>query len=226
MYCSNCGNPCTETDNFCSNCPNPCTFCPPARKGSLLVPILILLLLSAIGIALYFAIPYSNASDTLQSENSWFYADNGTLYFDKSRYTGPSELTVPDELFGQQVRALSEDCFENCTFLTGVVLPDSLEEIGVGAFRGCTGLRGIRIPESVVLIGGEAFYGCTELEAISLSSSLDQIGIDAFDQCDQLHYIMFSGFHRDWIKLYDEFINPYATVFCDDGSYFQGQPVQ
>ena len=226
MYCSNCGNLCGETDNFCSNCGNPLSSFIPPKKGSHWVPVLIMVLLCAIGIALFFAIPYSPAPAAKAADYSWFYVDNGTLYFEESRYEGPSELTVPGELFGQRVTALSDGCFEGCVGLTSVILPDTLESIGKAAFRDCTALRGVEIPESVKRIGIEAFYGCTALEAVCLTDSLEYVGPGAFGECNKLYYILFLGSHGDWMELYDEFIAPYTAVFCDEGSFYQGKGIE
>ena len=96
------------------------------------------------------------------------------------------------------------------------------QKIGDGAFSDCTSLRGITIPESVNVIGEEAFSGCTALEAISISGRIKEIREDAFEDCSYLGYIFFDGLHDEWIALYDEFINPYVGVICQDGSFYQG----
>lgn len=223
MYCSNCGNLCGEDHHFCSNCGAPLDAAPRPRKGSLWIPLVIMTLICAVGLVLFFVIPYSGPAGNTSVDNSWFYLDNGTLYFDESCYTGGRELVVPAEINGQAVLALADGCFENCEKLSSIELPDTLENIGKGAFRGCTSLRGIQIPESVKRIGIEAFYGCTALEAVSLSNTLEYVGPGTFGECNKLYYILFQGKHEQWIELYDEFITPYTGVFCDEGSFYQGK---
>ena len=227
MNCPNCQTLCGEHDRFCYLCGTPLQEMPAKpKKGSRWVPLLLLIIMSAAGIALFFATTnpasvsakHNNPSD----DNGWFYVDNGVLYFEVSHYTGGSELTVPGELFGQTVYALGENCFADCTELTAVILPDSLASIGEGAFSGCTSLRGIYIPDSVNIIDTEAFYGCTALEAIRIPGSIRSIRENAFDNCSYLGYIFYEGTHDEWIARYDEFINPYAGVFCTDGSFYQG----
>lgn len=222
MYCPHCSQPYDEKDRFCRFCGAALNAPPAPKKGSHLVPILIMMLLGIIGISLFFALPYGASGSPDRS--SCFTIRDGVLSFHSAGYSGGSELIVPDTVDGQTVTALADVCFKNCTELTSIVLPNTLETIGSGAFRGCTALRGIRIPDSVSRIEIEAFYGCTALEAVALSDSVTYIGPGTFGECNQLYYILFSGAHGDWVELYDEFITPYTGVFCDEGSFYQGKP--
>jgi len=177
--------------------------------------------MSTVGLLLFFATAGNNTPVHPTGSTSWFYLQDGVLYFEESRYTGSGELTVPAEISGQAVTALSEDCFAGCKNLTTIYLPDTLTSIGNGAFYECTSLRGIYIPPSVDSIGSEAFYGCTALESICLHNSTTAIGSSAFDQCSHLNYIIFKGTYNQWLRLYDSHINPHVGVFCEDGSFFQ-----
>ena len=225
MICPNCHTQCGDGDRFCYLCGTvlqPEAQPPKPKRGSHWVPVLILIVMSVAGIALYFATAGKNAPIRAEGNSNWFYVQNGVLYFEEHRYTGGSELTVPSEIAGETVYALSEECFANCTELTTVILPDTLSSIGEGAFYGCTSLRGIYIPDHVNIIGEEAFYGCSSLEAIRIPGTLHDIREDAFDNCGYLGYIFYEGTHDSWTALYDEFINPYVGVFCEDGSFYQG----
>ena len=225
LFCPHCNNLCEAHDRFCSHCGAPLVSTGP-QKGRHWVPVLIMVILCAFGTGLFFAFPSrvlpAPAVNEAVTENSWFYVDNGVLYFEESRYSGGSELTIPDKLFGQTIIGIGESCFENCAELTAINLPASLQTIGNNAFRGCTSLRGIKIPESVQSIGSGAFADCSALEAISINSTVRIIETGVFSGCNKLMYIYYDGIYEDWTKLYPEFINPYATVFCKDGSFFQG----
>ena len=48
MICPNCQNACGERDHFCCRCGSPLQEAVPAKKGALWVPVLILILLSAV----------------------------------------------------------------------------------------------------------------------------------------------------------------------------------
>lgn len=220
MICPNCQTLCGDTDRYCYLCGTPLQ-APPnkPKKGSRWVPVLILLIMSAAGLAAFFT---SSAHTSRSAAEPWFRVSNGVLYFDKALYTGGSELTVPGEINGETVYDLAPGCFRDCTELTSITLPDSLSGIGNMAFDGCTGLRGISIPESVVQIGSSAFLDCTSLEAISIPRSVSGIGERAFTGCSNLHFIFFGGSYAQWTALYDGFINPYTSAICSDGSFFQG----
>lgn len=217
MTCPNCQNTCGETDRFCFRCGASLTAEKPPKKGTHLVPILILIAISVLGIALFFLIPM----DTAESATPWFTVEDGVLYFDESRYYGPAELTVPSVVDGQTVREISAHCFEDCIFLTTVILPDTLESIGDAAFAGCISLRGISIPEGVTHIGAEAFLSCSALEAVTVPSTAESIGEDAFGGCGKLKFVFYNGIHSHWKKLYSAYIGPATQVFCTDGAFLQ-----
>lgn len=223
MICPNCQTLCEDSDRFCYHCGTPLqTVLPKPKKGSRWIPTLLLVLMSVAGLVLFFATAGKDAPIRAEGNTPWFYVKNGVLYFEEHRYTGGSELTVPSEIAGQAVLAIGEDCFAGCTELATVILPDTIATIGNGAFSGCTALRGIYIPNSVNVIGEKAFYGCTSLEAVCIQNRIKIIREDAFDNCNFLGYIIFLGTYDEWTALYDEFINPYAGVFCEDGSFYQG----
>lgn len=220
MLCPYCNNICEDGDRFCSHCGAPLAPSVQEKKGRHWVPILIMVLLISLGTGLFFALP--NGKGISSADMPWYVIDDGVLYFSESDYNGGSELQIPESIGGVTVTALSEGCFENCTGLTSVILPPTLQAIGEDAFRGCTALRGIEIPESVMVIGENAFNGCTALEAVCCYDELQSIGSGAFSGCNKLYYIYFVGYYPVWAELYDEYITLYTTVFCEDGSYFQG----
>lgn len=69
--------------------------------------------------------------------------------------------------------------------LTSVVLPSSLQTIGVDVFQN-NGLVEIEIPESVTSIGAGCFYGCSALERITLPEGLTAIRNSTFSDCSAL----------------------------------------
>ena len=223
MICPNCQYACGESDHYCACCGLPLNA--PEKKGRHWVPILAMVLMCVIGIGLFFAIPYGSntgVNSFTPDDMPWFTVNDGVLYFSEAHYDGESELTVPETIGGATVTALSEGCFQDCTELTAVFLPDTLLAIGEDAFRGCTALRGIELPESVQVVGQRAFASCTALEAAVVNGNVRTIGDHAFSDCHKLRYIYFLGEYAAWAELYDGFITPSTTIFCDDGSYYQG----
>ena len=82
------------------------------------------------------------------------------------------------------------DAFENCSFLTSVNIPDSVESIGDEAFHGCSNLQEIYIPDSVFRIGVCAFDGCQNLNKLHISKSIKMIFLGAFYDCKSLSEIV------------------------------------
>ncbi|MDE5885346.1 MAG: leucine-rich repeat protein [Oscillospiraceae bacterium] len=66
--------------------------------------------------------------------------------------------------------------------LSGVVIPDSMEEIGSNAFRGCENLADVTLPDSLDLISYGMFNGCTALKQITLPGQVKSINSYAFYQ--------------------------------------------
>ena len=98
-------------------------------------------------------------------------SEDGTL----TAYTGAGgDLTIP-----ANVKKIAEGVFSKKTGITGVTLPEGLEEIGATAFKGVdfgyTDDRGAKhygtltIPGSVRSIGARAFEGCAYLQEVTFS---------------------------------------------------------
>lgn len=69
-----------------------------------------------------------------------------TLYEDKAalvQYTGAGtgEITVPDTIDGYTVNTIGDQLYISKTGITKIVIPDSIENIGVYSFYGCTSLK-------------------------------------------------------------------------------------
>lgn len=65
-------------------------------------------------------------------------------------------------------------------------LPDGLTRIGSRAFAECTGLSVVNIPGSVQIIDEAAFLGCSGMTMLTLNEGLRTIGVCAFEQCESL----------------------------------------
>ena len=92
-----------------------------------------------------------------------------------------------DESMMQGTR-LTEGTFAENEEITGVLLPEGIEDIGEVAFFGCTKLREIRLPESLRVIREEAF-GESGLESIVIPEGVRRICEKAFFSCHDLRRI-------------------------------------
>ena len=110
---------------------------------------------------------------------------------------GRKLLKAPQGLKGNYsvkvgTRIICDDAFSKCSFLTSIVISNSVVSIGDGAFAGCTSLSSIVIPDSVPSIGDWAFSDCTSLSNIVIPNSVTSIGEGAFSSCTSLSNIVIS----------------------------------
>lgn len=214
MVCSQCGHMLQDHNRFCDMCGAPAPT--PKKRARLWPAALALLLIFSFGFGVFLLTrPVSGLStDTTMP---WFTVHDGVLYFDATRYTGGTELTVPEKINGQTVTAISEECFAYSSDLVIIYLPETVTHIGDAAFYGCSSLRGIKLPESLVSIGNYAFSGCVNLEAVCIPYTLEHIGANLFYNCHNLVYFFYPGSAEDWYKLPIGQIRQDSYVYCADG---------
>ena len=93
---------------------------------------------------------------------------------DEQGYSG--EITIPRIVYCEAYGNYGGHFMKAC----------QVTEIGEGAFRDCTGLTGVSLPVSVNTIGKNAFYGCSSLTRVNLNSGLQTICASAFGYCTSL----------------------------------------
>ena len=76
-----------------------------------------------------------------------------------------------------------------------VILPDSVQIIGMCAFTGATNLEEVFIPEGIKEIGTQAFMHCGMLNSVTIPNSVYSIGAGAFDGCNNLMTVQISKDH-------------------------------
>lgn len=214
MFCPNCNMPRPNDIHFCRQCGAELTAPEKPKKGKLWPPILFMVVMVVVG-SIIFA-----TSQPVQSQPSpapWFTVENGVLSFQSELYQGDSQLEIPASVDGQTVTALADGCFQGCTSLEMVILPDTLERIGDYAFLGCESLRGIKLTEKVTFIGREAFYNCPALEAIYIPESVQSVGVNAFSACFALEYVFYAGDLEGWMEIYPQYINSDTRIYTVSG---------
>ena len=83
---------------------------------------------------------------------------------------------------GDTITSLPEACFEHCTSLTEINIPNSITSLGGGCFKQCTSLIEINSPNDITNIPAACFEGCTSLTYFDLSNKI-LIGDSAFNGC-------------------------------------------
>ena len=114
---------------------------------------------------------------------------------------------VKEIQLSEKLQYVGEYAFSDCS-IRELILPDNMQEIGIGCFEGCqrletvrwsanlklmrsqlfkdcTSLQVVDLPEGLEIIGGEAFHDCENLAQITLPSTLTLIGNEAFAGCEK-----------------------------------------
>jgi len=91
-----------------------------------------------------------------------------------------------DITFIGEVTSLGWECFDNCTGLTSVTIPDSVTSLGYACFYNCTGLTSVTIPDSVTSLENECFEECTALTSVTIPDSVTSLGEECFYRCSSL----------------------------------------
>ncbi len=148
---------------------------------------LVILLSSIITIS----IVSSSAAEKFTDENGieWKVTENYPGWAiepaDKSSISG--DIAVPSEYNGKPINMLGPDhAFANCTNLTSITIPDSVNVIGGYAFYNCSNLTAVDIPDSVTRIDYHTFYNCSNLSTIDIPDSVTFIGTRTFANCTSL----------------------------------------
>lgn len=147
-----------------------------------------------------------------------------------SDYTGV--VTIPSSVENSgvtyTVNAIYTDAFLDCTGVTAVNLPSTLETIGEEAFKGCTGISSFTLPASLKEIQKSAFSGCEGITTMVIPNGVTTFGTNIFTNCTNLTGVtlpegvtiianaMFQG-----CTAITEFEIP-ATVTKIDGGAFNG----
>ena len=94
--------------------------------------------------------------------------------------------------FPNTLEEIGESAFEDCTGLKSISLPDSVVSVGKNAFKECNALASAKLPSGLTCIDEGTFYNCKALTSITIPSYVLTIGEDAFFYCDSLKNITIS----------------------------------
>lgn len=70
----------------------------------------------------------------------------------------PENVTYNDVTY--RITSLENGCFNDCSYLTSISLPDGITSLGKNCFYSCDKLTSISLPEGLTSLGNECFYGC------------------------------------------------------------------
>ncbi len=96
------------------------------------------------------------------------------------------DVEIPEAYDELPITNIEDEAFYDCTGITRVVIPETVETIGQEAFYNCSDLVSVKIPESVTSIGNSAFSRCESLYEITVPSSVTTMGTGVFLGCYSL----------------------------------------
>lgn len=107
---------------------------------------------------------------------------------DGSLATGEVELAPRISHEGEEYTLveIGDSAFRNNMDITGVIIPETVEVIGVWAFESCKALSSVIIPDGVTTIKQRAFETCDALERVSIPASVTALENNAFIDCRAL----------------------------------------
>lgn len=117
-------------------------------------------------------------SDIITTEFFSFDFKNGTLLGFNETTTGITDIIIPSEIDGYDVRNIAPKAFD-LKNLNSVVLPDTLETIGSYSFKD-NNLTQIILPDGLTIIEAGAFLQ-NELIEVSFPNSVTEIGANSFN---------------------------------------------
>lgn len=101
--------------------------------------------------------------------------------------TSAKSVVIPSvDYKGRPITEIEPMAFYNCSELTSVTMPDTVNKIGDMAFEGCTKLSEIYIPDGVTEIADRTFANCEYLDEVIIPKSVTKIGERAFSECYRL----------------------------------------
>ena len=122
-----------------------------------------------------------------------------------SAFKGCSSLATVTFENGSQLKTIGGGssyygAFSDCTALTSIEIPASVETIEAAAFKGCSSLATVTFENGSQLKtigGGSSYYGafsdCTALTSIEIPASVETIEASAFKGCSSLATVTFEN---------------------------------
>lgn len=111
-------------------------------------------------------------------------SESNIAEFGSSAFSECSSLT--NVVLPSSLQSLVAYAFYNCTLLQSISIPNGVDSIGYNAFKNCSSLSSIDIPNSVLSIGQSAFENCISMVTASIGSGVTTIGESAFANCKAL----------------------------------------
>lgn len=122
------------------------------------------------------------------------------------------ESSIPYDGKNYSVTSIDDSCFEGCSDLTSIVIPNSIEKIGARSFAGSSlkyiafesgskinsigesafensSIEFITLPQSLAFVDRSAFSNCENLSILMVENPGLNVSADSFNNCKNLSYV-------------------------------------
>ncbi len=94
-------------------------------------------------------------------------------------------------MISDSVRMIGDQAFADCMALEWVEMPESMDSLGAFAFYRCESLLSIAVSNGITVLRNSVFRDCKALSDVYLPSSLEEIEKQAFAGCESLSDLQF-----------------------------------
>lgn len=115
----------------------------------------------------------------------------------ESAFAWCPNLTTIDFPLTSTLKAIGTNAFYHCASLEAIILPNSVEEVGVGAFS-YSGLHHAILSTSLRKIEKGVFANDSQMDSVVITAGTERIEEGAFKGCDSLNTICYKGSANDW----------------------------
>lgn len=98
-----------------------------------------------------------------------------------------TKVVMPDT-----VSKIGDSAFLNCKKLTIANIPSGVTSIGKSAFSGCVLLESAYLPYGLQTLGEGAFRNCKKIKEIDIGDNIEKIEANVFSGCEALQYVTVS----------------------------------
>ena len=164
--------------------------------------------------------------DLATADNRFLIKDGHLMAF------APAELT--DISLSTGITNIDDGVFDDCTKITSIVFPQTLQTIGKKSFANCSKLSVIRLPENVTSVGDNAFEGCTSLRSLFCDALFPPfVGSNAFENCSAEFHVSVSSsseeiyMNSDWNQYNVSSGQPFNEIWyttTDNQTFNYGSP--
>ena len=179
-------------------------------------------------------------------ENALYLGNNQNPY---SILVSASSTQIESCTAHSDTKIIYDYAFADCTEIDNIVIPNGIEQVGIGAFNDCLSLEFTRyeeleylgnesnpylvcvdatnrrnatsytVHEDTKIIAPETFLGCSELKSIIIPNELISIGAYAFQECEKLEKIELDRISV-WNVIDPEKIYPSTNIENDSSDFF------